>query len=140
MEENKEVKIAIIIGIIMITICIVMFITVKSKNKVNNIDVKVYKLYENTNDEGKTEYQYRPCTINNTDTTIDIYRETAKALKLTEDSLIVGKQIKGEYKVEYNGKMIALDINDDQLVYLNDTQKLYKFNSDIYEKVKNVCQ
>lgn len=140
MEENKEVKIAIIVGIIMITICIIMFITVKSKNKVNNIDVKVYKLYESTNDKGETEYQYRPCTINNTDTTIEIYKETAKALKLTEDSLIVGKQIKGEYKVEYNGKMIAFDISDDQLVYLNETQKLYKFNSDIYEKVKNVCQ
>lgn len=139
MENNKEVKIAIIVGIIMITICLIAFITTKSQNKVNTIDVKIFKLFESEDENGETKYQYRECDINNTDIQIDIYKETAKALKLSEDKIVVGKQIKGEYKVEYNGKMVAFDKDAKKTIYLGETKKLYNFDSNLYETVVNVC-
>lgn len=139
MKDNKEVKIAIVVGIIMLTICLIAFVTTKSQNKVNTIDVKIFKLFESVDENGETKYQYRECDINNTDIQINIYKETAKALKLSEDKIVFGKQIKGEYKVEYNGKMVAFDKEANKTIYLGETKKLYNFDSDLYETVVNVC-
>lgn len=139
MKDNKEVKIAIVVGIIMLTICLIAFVTTKSQNKVNTIDVKIFKLFESLDENGETKYQYRECDINNTDIQINIYKETAKALKLSEDKIVFGKQIKGEYKVEYNGKMVAFDKEANKTIYLGETKKLYNFDSDLYETVVNVC-
>lgn len=141
MQDKKEIKIAIVVGIIMITICLVAFVTTKSKNNLNEVELKVYKLFETTDDEGKTNYHYSKCNIEDTDIEINIYRETVKALKLPEEKLITGKQIKGKYKVELNGKMIAFDGDENEnFVFLNDTNRLYEFESGIYETVKKVCK
>ena len=53
MQTNKELKIAIIVGVIMVTICILAFLYIKSErtannNNLNQIDIKVYKVNENS--------------------------------------------------------------------------------------------
>ncbi len=137
--QGKEVKIAIVIGIIMITICLIVFVTVNSKNKVNTLNLKVSKLYEKVDENGKQEYYYKECNVA-TEDQVYIYKEAAKALSLTEEDLVTGKQIKGNYKVQYNGKMIAFDaIENEDFVYLKDTDRLYNFQSDMYKTVKNAC-
>lgn len=137
--QGKEVKIAIAIGIIMITICLIAFVTVNSKNKVNTLNLKVSKLYEIVDENGEKKYQYRECSVA-TEDQVYIYKEAAKALSLTEEDLVTGNQIKGNYKVQYNGKMIAFDaVENEDFVYLKDTDRLYNFQSDIYKLVKNAC-
>ena len=49
MEENKEVKIAIVVGALMLTICLIVFIVHSSNNRRDNdIDIKIYKHYDTT--------------------------------------------------------------------------------------------
>lgn len=138
--QGKEVKIAIVIGIIMITICLIAFVTVNSKNKVNTLNLKVSKLYETVDETGEKKYYYQECNVA-TEDEVYIYKEAAKALNLTEEDLVTGKQIKGNYKVQYNGKMIAFDaIEKEDYVYLKDTDRLYNFQTDMYKLVKNACE
>ena len=56
MQTNKELKIAIIVGIIMVTKCTLVIIFHSSDKKNNEIDIQVYKV----NEEEKT---YERCSV-----------------------------------------------------------------------------
>lgn len=137
MQTNKELKIAIIVGIIMVTICILAFLYVKSErnantNKYNQIDIQVYKV----NEEAKT---YVQCHIT-TDTLIQINSEFNSAYRLKESSRVVGKSITGTYRVQSGDKWIAFDLNEEEkYVYRGDTKYLYEFNSNLYDIVAKAC-
>lgn len=137
MQTNKELKIAIIVGIIMVTICILAFLYVKSErtsyaNKYNQIDIQVYKV----NEEAKT---YVPCHIS-TETLIQINSEFNRAYRLKDSSRVVGKSITGTYRVQAGNKWIAFDLNEEaKYVYRGDTKYLYEFNSNLYEIVAKAC-
>ena len=60
METNREIKIAIIVGAIMLTLCLVIFIFTKSDVEVEDMNLKVYKLYQKEDGEGN---EYRQCKI-----------------------------------------------------------------------------
>lgn len=138
MKENKELKIAIIVGVIMITVCLLALIFVKAERNSNNsnqnqIDIKVYKV----NEEEKI---YEPCHIN-TDMLIKINSEFKRAYRLTESSRVKGKTIKGEYKVMSGNEYVAFDVNEEeQYIYRGDTKYLYEFDSDLYNVVEKACQ
>lgn len=137
MQTNKELKIAITVGIIMITICLLAIIYVKSErnaniNNLNHIDIKVYK----ANDEKKS---YEQCHIT-TDMLIQINNEFNKAYRLTESDRVVGKNITGTYRVQSGDKWIAFDFNEkEQYVYRGDTKYLYQFESELYKTVSEAC-
>ena len=100
---NKEVKIAIIVGVIMITICLVAFIINKNSNKVENINLEIYKSYQLD-----TGTEYIRCNVT-TDELIKINKEYKKAVKLKEENKLVGKQITGTYMVRDGNNFIAFD-------------------------------
>ncbi len=137
MVENKEIRIAIIVGIIMITICILAFIFANAKTpKTQNIDIKVYKLYDKEGTEN--EHEYRPCSVK-TDDISSINVEYRKIMKLSEDSRTKG-QINGDYKIISGDNYIAFDIDEENpKVYRGDTSGLYSYNSSLYEYVKKIC-
>ncbi len=133
MQTNKELKIALIVGIIMITICLLVFIFAKSSNDKNEIDIQVYKV----NEEAKT---YEPCSVPQ-EKLIQINSEYNSASKLTESSRVIGGKITGTYKVVSKGNYIAFDAEKDKnYVFRGDTKYLYEFNSELYEIVKEVCK
>lgn len=137
MVENKEVKIAIVVGIIMITICLLAFIFYKSgESKTNTIDIKIFKLYDKEGTED--EHEYRECSLT-TDERITINSEYRKASKLSDSKKTKG-QIKGNYKIMSGENYIAFDGDDSNLVYRSDSKGLYSFDSSIYEYVKKVCE
>lgn len=138
MQTNKELKIAIIVGVIMVTICILAFLYIKSErnannNNLNQIDIKVYKV----NEEAKT---YVPCHIT-TDTLIQINSEFNRAYRLTESSRVIGKSITGTYRVQSGDKFIAFDATKDKekYIYRGDTKYLYTFDSELYDIVMKAC-
>lgn len=136
MEENKEVKIAIVVGALMLTICLIVFIVHSSNNRRNNdIDIKIYKHYDTT---GVNQGEYRECMIS-TEDALDIYTEFNKAKLLGDTDKITGQIITGTYKV-VNGEnnYIAFDANS-SFIYRSDTNALYSFNSTIYDKVTSLC-
>lgn len=141
MQNGKEVKVAIIVGIIMITICLIAFVTVKSKNNLKDVKIEVYKLYEVPKEDGEKGYVYHSCGEIKTDDQITIMHEIDKAYKLNEESLLTGKQIEGYYKINYNGKIVAFDAprDNEKMIYREDTGRLYNFESNLYETVKNIC-
>lgn len=137
MIENKEVKIAIVVSIIMVTICLLAFIFTKSSRPKNNtIDFKVYKLYDKLGTID--EHEYRACKIT-TDDLITIRNEYRKAEKLDETSKVSGKQITGKYKIIYEDTYIAFDAEEEPLIYRSDVNALFKFDSDLYEYIKTIC-
>ena len=131
---NKEVKIAIIVGVIMITICLVAFIINKNNNKVENINLEIYKSYQLD-----TGTEYIRCNVT-TDELIKINKEYKKAVKLKEENKLVGKQITGTYMVRDGNNFIAFD-DDSKLVYVsaNGIQAIFEWNSSIYELVSGTC-
>lgn len=132
MQTNKELKIAAIVGIIMITICIVTIIFYKADKTNNEINIQVYKV----NQEEKT---YEQCNIP-TDTIIQINSEYRRASKLTENQRVIGKQITGLYKVVSGENYIAFDGEKDKYyIYRGDTKYLYEFDSTLYDLVKKAC-
>lgn len=137
MVENKEVKIAIIVGIVMLTICLLTFIFYKSStSKPGTIDIKVYKLYDKEGTED--EHEYRECTLT-TDDIVAINTEYRKASRLSENDQAKG-QINGNYKIVSGSDYIAFDGDDSNLVYRGSSKRLYNFDSSIYEYVKKVCE
>lgn len=137
MEQNKELKIAIIVGIIMITICLLVFIFYKANTDVQNIDLKVYKLFEKEDASG--EHEYRECRIT-TDELIDIKYEYNRATSLTESNRVIGEQIMGEYKIISGENYIAFDIDEEKkLIYRGDTKYLYYFEGSLYDYAVNAC-
>ena len=132
MQTNKEIKIAAIVGIIMITICIVAIIFYKADKKQNIIDIQVYKV----NQEAKT---YEPCSIPE-DLKIQINSEYKTASKLSENNRVIGQQITGLYKVISGNNYIAFDGEKDKnYIYRGDTKYLYEFDSTLYDLVKKAC-
>lgn len=134
METNREIKIAIIVGIIMLTVCLVVFIFSKSDVEVEDMNLQVYKLYEKEDGSGN---EYRQCHIP-TDELVSIYNQYKRAVNLKEDKQIKG-QINGNYKLISGENFIAFDAEQYDYVYRSDTQQLYSFNSTIYDLVKEAC-
>jgi len=137
MIENKEVKIALIVGMIMVTVCLLAIIFNKANTTSNkSIDLKVYKLYDK--EGNKEEHEYRACSIS-TDDLITINSEFKKAQNLSEEKRLRGKQINGNYKIIANDYYIAFDGEEDAYVYRSDTGALYTFESPLYDYVKKIC-
>ena len=136
MENNKEVKIAIIVGIIMITICLLAVIISKSNNKLEEINLKVYKNY--TTEKGR---EYRECTIT-TDELISIKREYNRATNISEEKQLAGQSITGIYMIKDGEEYIAFDADDTKRVYVlaNGHQAIYSLESSMYETVKKACE
>lgn len=138
MENNKELKVAIIVGVIMITACLLAFIFVKSERKAsinnqNQIDIKVYKV----NEEDKI---YEQCPIT-TDTLIQINSEFKSAYRLSDSSRVIGKSITGKYKVISGNNYIAFDAKENEnYIYRGDTKYLYEYDSNLYNIVEKACQ
>lgn len=136
MQTNKELKIAIIVGAIMVTTCILAFMYFKSSNSSNNynqVDIKVYK----ANDETQT---YEPCQIN-TETLIQLNSELKRAYRLTDSNRVIGKTITGRYRVASGDDFIAFDEkSEENYIYRGDTKYLYEFDSDIYDLVVSACK
>lgn len=137
MENNNEVKIAIIVGAIMLTICLVVFIFNKAeKQEVTNLDIKVYKLYELNAEE--EEYEYRECSVA-TDDLITINKEFKKIYNLSAEKKATGKTIKGNYKIISQNDFIAFDAGEENLVYRSDLPAIFQYDTSLYELVKNIC-
>lgn len=134
METNREIKIAIIVGAIMLTLCLVIFIFTKSDVEVEDMNLKVYKLYQKEDGEGN---EYRQCKIP-TDELMSIYKQYKRAVNLKEDKQITG-QINGNYKLISGENYIAFDAEQFDYIYRSDTGRLYTFSSTIYDLVKEAC-
>lgn len=131
MRTNKELKIAAIVGAIMIIICILM-ISIFS-NDYDKADIAVYKNMEINGQRG-----YVPCTVPET-VLKEIYVEFKKTKALDEDDLVDQDRINGDYKIISGEKFIAFDKESNNTVYISEENKLYTFESSIYENVINTC-
>ena len=135
MENNKEVKIAIIVGIIMITICLLAIIIHNSNNKTEEISLKVYKNY--TTEDGR---EYRECSLT-TDELITVKREYNKITKIDEEKKLTGQTITGTYMVKDGDEYIAFDADEENKVYVlaNGKKAIYSISSSVFETVKTAC-
>ena len=137
MQEKKEIKIAIIVGAIMITICLIAFIFQKSSTEdIEKLDLKIYKLYEVEGSED--EHVYKQCNAS-TDDLLAMNKEFKKIMNLSTSRQVKGKSIMGSYKVISNDKYIAFDNAKDNLAFRGDTMSMYEVSSTIYEKVIELC-
>lgn len=134
MKNNNEIKIAIAVAAIMLTICFVIVMSNKStkstQNEINNL--KVYKHY----DDGTTK-EYRECSVSTNDL-ITINNEFKKIKVLDEDKKRPGSTINGTYKIVRGTDFIAFDGNN-YLVYRGDTEATYLYQSDLYSLVAELC-
>lgn len=134
----KENKIALVLAIIVITITLVAAISYANNNKVDleNLDIKVYKLYEK--EDSEDEHVYRECLVGQ-DKLATLVTEFNKSYRLNENKKLSGKQITGSYKLIYKDKFIAFDNSEDNIIYLGENNALYEFKSDLYKTVIDIC-
>ena len=80
MTNNREIKIAVVVAAIMLTVCFVIVVSnVSSKNSAQETsEIKVYKHY----DDGETK-EYRECKIT-TDDLIEINSEFSNIMLLDD--------------------------------------------------------
>lgn len=132
MRTNKEVKIAIIFGALMIIICVVMVLINTTPNK--TIDLKVYKNVEIDGQRGYIECSVPESILG------EINTEFNKATKLDSSALAERHQITGTYKIESGKNSIAFDKDDKNEIYNINEKQLYNFKSTIYSLVETVCE
>lgn len=137
MKIKREVFIAIVVGCIMIITCVLVIAGQRNVSK--PVSIKVYKLYETTNEQKETSYYYSECSLN-TDDLLKIKKEFKRSLALNDSKIINGKTIKGSYKVMMDDQFVAFDNKDDNLIYNGSKNKIYNFTSGMYEIVVNTCE
>lgn len=135
MKIKKEVSIAIVVGCIMLLICIIVILAQKNVDK--PVNIKVYKLYE-TSVEGEVGY-YSECSVD-TENLLKIKKEFNRMNVLKDSKIVSGKTIKGSYKVIMDDKYIAFDNNTDNVIYNGSKNRIYNFESEMYEIVMNTCE
>ena len=120
----------------MITLCLVLFIFNKSDSNLETIDIHIYKA-------NQEEQVYEECTGTlSTDEIIVINSAVKSAHRLSESDRVIGGKITGLYKVTA-GENYAIMFDgetDKNIIYREDTQYLYNFESSIFETVKKVCE
>ena len=129
---NREIKIALGVGIIMLGICLVIVLIQNRKEEEKNIVVNAYKLNENENG-------YVSCSIS-TEDAIKVNKEFKRALALRDNNALNGKSINGNYKVVINDQFIAFDNDTDNMIYIDKDNKLYNFSSDMYKIIIDTCK
>lgn len=137
MENNKEVKIAILVAIIMITVILVLvMISNKEKKEYNEIDLKVY---QNQTLKNKQRI-YNECHIT-TDELLDINEEYKRITKISLNKKIPGAKITGKYKIMNGEDFIAFDADGSNKIFVSNEngKAIIKVNSDIFSKVKKAC-
>ncbi len=140
MENKKEIKWAIAVGAVMITICLVAIMIVNGqKNNIKDLDIKLYKL--NMTGENIQDYTYEECRAS-TEMLIGIDSEFQKAFKLEDKDKVTGQQILGQYKIVAGDNFIAFDNNEEGVAtfYRSDTRSLYEMKSRIYDLVMKACE
>ena len=138
METNREVKIAIIVGLIMITGCIIAFIVAKNKNNPNiTMDLHVYKHIEL---EDGTNGKYYECSIP-TDTLVKINNEFKRVMNLKDANKVkdLNANLEGTYKIASGSNFIAFDAAGNNYVYRSDTTAIYDYSSEMYKEVATQC-
>ena len=132
MNTKKELKIAAVVGAIMLIICLIMLLLNTTSNE--TIDIKVYKNTEINGQRGYLECSVPESILG------EINTEFKKAKKLDTSALAESHQIQGTYKIVSGKESIAFDADDKNEIYNIDEKKLYTFNSAIYTLVKTVCE
>jgi len=133
---NKEVKIAIVVGVIMITICLMAIIISNSSIKAEDVNLVIYKL--NKTGDSTDDYTYEKCSVS-TEDLLPVYKVYKKMLELSDDKKITGEQIMGDYMLRDENNYVAFDDDDTNYVYLSTTSSLYEYKTNIYQTIIDLC-
>lgn len=137
MKDNKELKIAAIVGAIMVIFCIVMIIYASNNSGVKEQEKLLknsFMVYKNTTIDGKRAYV--PCEGDAN--LIEIQEEFSKIKTATEES--TDTNITGTYRVGTEKDFIAFDEDHKNNVFIKSKNKLFNIESDLYDKVIEMCK
>ena len=145
MKTNKELIIAICVGIIMVAFCLFMVFG-KGLMKLDTSNLKVYKLNEipgvDLEDEtipDEEKYVYTECSVAPQDKEFILKQfNTVIAFKIEQTK--AGANIKGNYKIVNGEDFIAFDGSETHEIYSSKTNRVHSYNNEIYEKVINACK
>ena len=133
MSTNKELKIAAIVGGIMIIVCLLLVAIFQNKNEVN-IEVHKHVAVEEDG-HGYWDNCDVPSSILQ-----EINTEYKKAIAIKDLTKEVSGTIEGNYRIILDDQMIVFDNKTDKVFYNSKTNKLYTFDSTMYELVINSCE
>ena len=132
MKSRLELKIAAVVGVIMLLIC--LFVLTKQHAKKNEVvDLKVYKHIENEQQRGYVE-----CIIT-TEELSKINKEMKKVENLNDSTLLRGT-IEGNYKIVIGDNFYAFDKVDDNFIFRSSDKELHAFEGETFEIVVNRCE
>ena len=137
MNDSKNLILASIAIIAVVLVALVLFFSKDGKNEINNnLDkVKVYIHHEKTE---KEKGYYSECNLS-TEDLVKVRNDFNKIVKLTDQNLLNGKKINGDYKVIVEDKFIAFDKEHDNSVYIEEYNGIYEFKGNIYDIVIKNC-
>lgn len=133
---NKEVKIAIVVGVLMITICLMAIIISQNSIKAEDVNLVIYKL--NKTGDSTADYTYEKCSVS-TEELLPVYKVYKKMLELSDDKKVTGEQIMGEYMLRDENNYVAFDDDDTDYIYLSKTSSLYEYKTNIYQTIVELC-
>lgn len=132
MNNKRELKIAAVVGALMIIICLIIFISTQETKKTPS--VQVYKNVELNGQRG-----YIPCEVPNS-ILLEISSEIQKAKQLTSANEVEMNRINGTYKIVLGNTSFAFDDSESKKIYSIENNKLYNFESTIYSLVITMCE
>ena len=136
-NNNKTIFIIAVVIVILVTLIAILY-TNKVKPKpaeATNYDIKAYKSHLNENEA--SGHSYGECMIDSGAKAL-LIAEFQKITTLDDGSKVNNQSINGTYRVDYKDKMIAFD-DEKGIVYVEDKNALYYYNSPLYEKVISYC-
>ena len=137
--DNKNLIMGSVAIIVVVLFSIILFMP-KGKSaqaiKLDTSKVKIYRHIEATKDE---KGYYTECKVD-TETLVKINEQFNKAYKINSDNFLTEKAINGDYKVVVDTDYLAFDKENNNMIYLGKYNKIYGFESTIYDLVINSCK
>lgn len=135
MKTNSELTVALLVTALMILICTIIVVAGKKGSNTDPVDLKVYQL-------GSDQKTYYMCDIS-TEEMLEINSELTKTKKFTTDNQVSGGVINGNYEiikiVDGEEQIYAFDNNESNQLFIGNQNRLYKFETTIYDIVINAC-
>ena len=136
--DNKNVILGSVAILFVVLFALVLFAPKGNEAQAVKVDTSKIKVYKHIEKTEKEDGYYSQCKLA-TDDTITVNREFEKAYSLTDENISNKKSINGDYKVVVDDKFLAFD-KDSDVIYVGEKNKLYTFESKMYDIIAKACE
>ena len=136
--DNKNVILGSVAILFVVLFALILFAPKGKEAQAIKVDTSKIKVYKHIEKTEKEDGYYSQCKLD-TDELVLVNKEFERAYSLTEENITNKKSINGDYKVVVDDKFLAFD-KDSDVIYVGEKNKIYSFESKIYDIIDKACE